>query len=190
MIVSLQRQHGMHKDMEITQKEMAIISAIGDQNMSDQRAIAYRAGISLGLTNLLIIRLIKKGYIKTKQLNKRKLHYLLTPKGFSEKARKSYLYTQKSIALIRSIKHRLATMIQERCKMGVIKFTVIGDNEELFDMLEMIVRNARRDGTFFEINKVVLHAQALILQYEDPETREKKTIDVIEYLSETGTFWQ
>ena len=44
--------------------------------------------ISLGMTNLLS-RLVAKGYIRIRQLNKKKTEYILTPKGFTEKYHKS-----------------------------------------------------------------------------------------------------
>ncbi len=42
---------------------------------------------------------IKKGYVKALQLNRRKIQYMLTPKGFSEKAKKSYSYTVRTILI-------------------------------------------------------------------------------------------
>ena len=84
---------------KVSEKEFAVINEISNNHLPDQRTIADRAGISLGMTNLIIKRLIGKGYIKAKQLDKRKIQYLITPKGFSEKANKSYNFALKTINL-------------------------------------------------------------------------------------------
>ena len=77
----------MVNEIGISEKEYAIIREIHKNHIPDQRTLATRTGISLGMTNIIIKKLIKKGYIKAKQLNQKKIQYILTPKGFTEKAR-------------------------------------------------------------------------------------------------------
>lgn len=48
--------------------------------------------MSLGMTNLLLKRLAKKGLVKAQKLNWNRTRYLLTYEGAAEKTRKSYAY--------------------------------------------------------------------------------------------------
>ena len=97
--------------MEITEKEFAVIKEISGNHLPDQRTISHRTGISLGLTNLIIKRLITKGYIKATQLNRKKIQYMLTPKGFSEKADKSYRFALKTITHFRMLKDNIQNIL-------------------------------------------------------------------------------
>ncbi len=123
--------------MEITDKEMTIIKEIANNHRPNQRGIAKNTGLSLGLVNLIIKRLIQKGYVKTKHLNQKKIQYLLTPKGFSEKANKSYKFVLKTIQFLKSIKKNIQELIVAHYEKGVREFIVIGDSE-LADIAEMV----------------------------------------------------
>lgn len=144
--------------MEINEKEFAVIREISNNHLPDQRTIAVRSGISLGLANLIIKKLIKKGYVKAKQLNQKKIQYLLTPKGFTEKARKSYNFTVQTITMLRSIREAIKELIQEKSKEGAKEFVICG-NGELSDIAEMALitlkveysrKNNADDGSLLE----------------------------------------
>ncbi len=120
---------------KLADKEINIISEIQKNPLVDQRTIAQNVGLSLGLTNLIIKKLAKTGYIKIRQLNKKKLQYILTPEGFAEKAKKSYNYTLKTIKLFKEIKSKIQQLILDFQQQGVKKFIIIGNNE-LTDIVE------------------------------------------------------
>jgi DNA-binding PadR family transcriptional regulator len=52
--------------------------------------------VAVGSVNWYIKRLVNKGYIKVKQMERRSLRYLLTPQGVSEKARLTRQFMQAS----------------------------------------------------------------------------------------------
>lgn len=66
-----------------------------------QREIAKQMGISLGKANYCIKSLIDKGFIKAKNFytsdNKGAYMYILTPRGWDEKARVTYRFLQRKI---------------------------------------------------------------------------------------------
>ena len=94
----------------LTEKELRIIDRIGDNGGKiTQRQIASHTGFSLGLTNLILKKLAKTGYVKVKQLNSKKIHYILTSKGMIEKTQKSYRYIFKTINNIKYLKEILLT---------------------------------------------------------------------------------
>lgn len=96
---------------ELTDGEIRLIEVLGESKTT-QRTLARAAGLSLGMTNLLIKRLVKKGLIKVVTLNGRTLTYMLTPRGFSEKLKRSYDYVTASIRYIDRIRTRIPELIQ------------------------------------------------------------------------------
>jgi len=79
-----------------------ILQAIATGNRVTQRALAGELGVALGLTNLLIRRLVAKGYVKMAKIGTRHVRYLMTPAGMEALARATrvsmantvHLYTQ------------------------------------------------------------------------------------------------
>ncbi len=160
--------------LKISEKEFAVIREISNNNLPDQRTIANKTGLSLGLTNLIIKKLIKTGYIKVKQLNRRKIQYILTPKGFAEKAKKSYNYTLKTIKLFKEIKSKIQQLILDFQQQGVKKFIIIGDNE-LTDIVEFAFK------TFPEIKNL----EYLVIKENPPINKLKKEENTAIFYTET-----
>ncbi|MCK5082590.1 MAG: winged helix-turn-helix transcriptional regulator, partial [Candidatus Omnitrophica bacterium] len=84
----------------LDEREFELVNIIGAELGSNQRDLSRQMDLSLGLTNMLIRRLVTKGFIRISQLNQRKVKYVLTPKGFAEKMRKSVKYTFKTVVSI------------------------------------------------------------------------------------------
>ena len=127
--------------MEISEKEFAVIREISNNHLPDQRTIATRTGISLGLTNLIMKRLVKMGYVKAKQLTSKKIQYILTPIGFKEKAKKSYNFTLKTINTVKTMREAIQGLIVKRNKAGITNFEIHGDSE-LADIAEIALNNS------------------------------------------------
>lgn len=170
----------------ITEKEFAIISELSSNNSSNQRTVSKKLGISLGLTNLIIKRLAKTGYIKIKQLNRRQIRYVLTPKGFSEKARKSYNYTLRTINSLTLMREKIQDLAIIKYKAGIRNFTIVGDNE-LADLAEMSLKKLSlpdikysrelKNGKEFNPYTLILNAK---------NQNGKNSVNLISYLSESG----
>ena len=183
------------RNKEITEKEFAIISEISKNHFHHQRMISEKTGISLGLTNLIIKKLVKKGLVKAKQLNKRKVQYILTPKGFVEKAKKSYSFTLKTIDSLRSIKENIQNLILTYIGRGVTNFVILGENE-----LSDIAFNTLKTSTINKFTYSIIHDyksaaleennSILYLITEDKNISNKNSINLISYLSESGVFIQ
>lgn len=79
------------------QHEHRILTAIDGGESVSQRSLAGELGIALGLTNLLIRRLVRKGWVRVIRIRPNRVRYLLTPTGVAEKARMSHRYLQNSV---------------------------------------------------------------------------------------------
>ena len=113
----------------LDEREFELVNIVGAQIADNQRDLSRYMDISLGTINMLIRRLVTKGYIRTKQLNQKKVEYILTPKGFAEKMRKSIKYTLKTISSISLIKNRLKEPLGELINKGERNFYILGESD-------------------------------------------------------------
>lgn len=118
------------------EREFELINIIGPKLASNQRDISHQLNLSLGMTNMLIRRLVTKGYIRISQLDKKKVEYILTSKGFTEKMQKSIKYTMKTISSIGQVKRRVQALVSGFHDKGVRKFYMLGESD-LCGIIEM-----------------------------------------------------
>jgi len=94
-----------------------------------QRALADNLGIALGLVNAYIKRLGKKGYIKITNLPRNRIKYIVTPKGFAEKAKLTYDYLHHSLTYFKEIRKKIEHAYSVMMASGVQKVLLWGDGE-------------------------------------------------------------
>ena len=77
--------------MELSTKSFFILDALDNYEITTQRQLSERSGISLGHVNYVLKVLLKKGLVKIDNFyqnpNKKHYVYLLTPKGLEAKSR-------------------------------------------------------------------------------------------------------
>ena len=111
-----------------------ILTAIEEGRPLTQRALAQRLGVALGLTNLYLKRLAKKGYIKVVDFPKKpaagkRLRYLLTPKGIAEKTRLTYEHMAYSLNLYRRARQTLRESLELLPGDGAKRIALYGAGE-------------------------------------------------------------
>jgi predicted transcriptional regulator len=72
-----------------------------EDGFTTQRELAKRLDVSVGLVNLFIRRVVRKGYFKITTIPGRRVRYLLTSKGFAEKSRLTMSYLRYSLSYYR-----------------------------------------------------------------------------------------
>jgi DNA-binding MarR family transcriptional regulator len=87
--------------------EHQILDAIDGGQTVSQRSLSGRLGIALGLTNLLMRRLIRKGWVRVRRIPPNRLRYFLTPAGLAEKSRLSGLYLRDAVAFYATARARV-----------------------------------------------------------------------------------
>ena len=117
-----------------TERELEILTAIGEGRPLTQRALAQRLGIALGLTNLYLKRLAKKGSIKIaefprKPAARKRLRYLLTPRGISEKTRLTYEHIAYALNLYRRARETLRGELSRLPESGLKRIALYGTDE-------------------------------------------------------------
>ena len=123
----------------VNENELKIIEEISKESKLTQRELSQRTKLSLGAVNIILKRLIKRGVVKTKSLNPKKVEYLITPKGFSEKAKKSYNYVLKTVNLVKFVREEIAKVVLEEYNRGQKKFVILG-NDDLADIIELALK--------------------------------------------------
>jgi hypothetical protein len=94
-----------------------------------QRLLSKKLGVALGLTNLYIKRLARKGYIKITTIPRNRIQYLLTPRGMAEKSRLTYLYMQHSLSYYRDMRERLKDILTTLSRTGAKRVVIYGTGE-------------------------------------------------------------
>ena len=112
-----------------TRRELEILTAIDDGDALTQRALAERLGVALGLTNLYLKRLVAKGYVKVSRLDKRRLRYLLTPRGLSQRTRLAYEHMAYWASLYRRARRTLRDGLTPFLERGMKRIALFGTGE-------------------------------------------------------------
>lgn len=94
-----------------SRRDLQLLQELEQQSTITQRTLASRLGIALGLTNLYLKRLIRKGYVKCVTVSPNRLVYSLTPKGMSRKARLTYEFMKYSLDFYRDARQHLRSSL-------------------------------------------------------------------------------
>ena len=97
-------------------KELQILDEVSKSEHVNQRYLSKKLGMASGLVNLYVKRLARKGFIKIKGINRRRLKYLITPSGIAEKTRLTYEFALISYKYFKNttdeIKKKLGQMVE------------------------------------------------------------------------------
>lgn len=109
--------------------QLDLLRAIAENHAVTQRGLSARLEIALGLTNTLVKRLARKGFIKITHVSPRRVTYLLTPKGILEKSRLTYSYIQFSVGYYRALRNRLSALFAGLVASGARRVVLYGTGE-------------------------------------------------------------
>jgi hypothetical protein len=88
-------------------RDLEVLEAVAQNELITQRNLSAKLGIALGLTNLYVRRLARKGLIKCVNVQSNRLRYLITPRGIAEKSRLTFEYLEYSLFLYRQVRGHL-----------------------------------------------------------------------------------
>ena len=99
-------------------RDLRLLEEVEQDSRVTQRGLALKLGIALGLTNIYLKRLVRKGYIKCVNVQPNRLSYLITPRGIAEKARLTYEFIDYSLHLYGEVRQHLRAMLSEHAVSG------------------------------------------------------------------------
>jgi DNA-binding Lrp family transcriptional regulator len=114
-------------DLE-ARRDLKLLEAVEQDSHVTQRRLANRLGIALGLANIYVKRMMRKGYIKCVNVQPNRISYLITPRGIAEKARLTYEYMDYSLHLYRVVRQHLREMLHE-CAQAQRRVAIYGRGE-------------------------------------------------------------
>jgi len=99
-------------------RDLKLLEAVEQNSRITQRSLSTKLGIALGLTNVYLKRLVRKGYIKCVNVQSNRVTYLITPRGIVEKARLTYEFIDYSLHLYGEVRQHLRVVLQECASAG------------------------------------------------------------------------
>jgi hypothetical protein len=115
-------------DVEDRRNLQALEAIAADAHIT-QRTLAGKLGMALGLTNIYLRRLVRKGYIKCVNVRSNRLRYLLTPTGITEKTRLTYEFMEYSLVLYGQVRTHLRAVLEPCARENRRRVAVYGTGE-------------------------------------------------------------
>jgi DNA-binding MarR family transcriptional regulator len=109
--------------------DFRILDHIADNPDTTQADLAIQLDVAVGSVNWYIKRLVNKGYIKVKQMERRRLRYLLTPQGVAEKARLTREFMQASLHWYRVTRADSQMYLDKVKAAGFDTVSIAGDGD-------------------------------------------------------------
>ena len=141
----------------------------------NQRQLAQELDVSLGLTNTYFQRVLKKGWVRAKQVKPRRWLYFLTPQGALEKSRLSLSYLHRTLDSFRELKGKGDEHLRILSNKGISGIHLCGEND-LTEVLSFCF-----SGVEIELLSVIPEKSLLAdcLQKEKPALPELKSGELI-----------
>ena len=120
-------------------RELAILEKLENNGHLTQRDLSKEVGIALGLVNHLLKKMVTKGWIKIKNIDAKKIRYLITPEGAREKSSLLYKRVESTIHFYLDAKRVIKEKVEHLKGDGVKSVSIYGINhisEVLFIVLK------------------------------------------------------
>lgn len=128
--------------------DLEILNHLDENPDTTQADLATQLGVAVGSVNWYIKRLINKGYLKVTQMERRRLRYLLTPQGFTEKTRLTRKFMQASLHWYRETRSDSKTFLEQIKQRGYPAVCIAGDG----DLAEIVYLTCLEAGMSVKAN--------------------------------------
>jgi DNA-binding MarR family transcriptional regulator len=112
-------------------RDLRLLEELERNPIVSQRELSHKFGIALGLTNACLKRMARKGLIRIRGLNHRKIGYYLTPKGFAEKAKLSFHLISYIVQHYSELKKIISQRLLEMQGHGLKRIVFYGVSDEM-----------------------------------------------------------
>ncbi len=109
-------------------RELEILERLENNGHLTQRDLSKEVGIALGLVNHLLKKMVNKGWIKIKNIDAKKIRYLITPEGASEKSSLLYERVESTIHFYLEAKRVIKDKIIHLKNEGIGNVSIYGIN--------------------------------------------------------------
>ena len=123
-------------------RELRLLEEVEATAQVSQRHLAHQLGIALGVANLLVRNLAKKGYIRVSQVGWRRWVYVVTPAGLARKVHLTLDYVQRFLDHYRRVRTLLAEELGALVTTADSRIAIYGTN----DLTELVYLGLRDAG--------------------------------------------
>jgi DNA-binding MarR family transcriptional regulator len=111
------------------ERELQILEYLEHNPDTTQADLATRLGVAVGSVNWYLKRLVNKGYVKVRKMQRRRLRYLITPQGVAQKMRLTQAYMQASLRLYRETRAEAQRLLAQVQEAGYEAIWIEGDGD-------------------------------------------------------------
>ncbi len=112
-------------------RDLRLLEELERNPIVSQRELSHKFGIALGVTNACLRRMARKGLIRIRDLNHRKIGYYLTPKGFAEKAKLTLHLISYIVQHYSELKKIISQRLLEMQGDGLQRIVFYGVSDEM-----------------------------------------------------------
>ena len=110
-------------------RTLTLFNTVESRPEVNQRQLARELDVSLGLPNTYFQRVLKKGWIRAKQVKPRRWLYFLTPQGALENSRLSLSYLHRTLNSFRELKSKGDEHLHILSNKGVSGIHLCGEDD-------------------------------------------------------------
>ncbi len=149
--------------MNYSEKELSILEKIHKSKDSiKQRDLAKIAGLSLGMTNTILKRLVEKGLITMKKVNNRNIVYAVSPQGIEEISARSFKFFKRTIKNIVFYKEAIDEIIKQAKDKGYKRILLVGRSDIDFIVEYMCNKNQIQYINNWELPEIIISEDFII----------------------------
>jgi DNA-binding MarR family transcriptional regulator len=112
-------------------RDLRFLEELEKNPIVSQRELSHKFGIALGVTNACLKRMARKGWIRIRDLNPRRIGYYLTPKGILEKTRLTIHLISFRVQHYSELKKVIADKLLEMQRHGLQRIVFYGVTDEM-----------------------------------------------------------
>ena len=163
-------------------RTLTLFNTVESSPEINQRQVARELDVSLGLANTYFQRVLKKGWVRAKQVKPRRWLYFLTPQGALEKSRLSLSYMHRTLDSFRELKNKGDEHLGVLYKKGVSGIHLCGD-DDLTEVLSFCFTGLKIELISVIPEKTLLTEieQSKQLKFPELKSREKIMIASLEH---------
>lgn len=110
-------------------RDLILLEEIENNPNATQASLASRLGVAVGTVNWHLKRLVAKGYVKVRRVERRKLLYIITPEGLTLRANLTIDYIENQFRLYRMVRQRTLEAVEQVRQMGWTSARLQGNGE-------------------------------------------------------------
>lgn len=132
-------------------RELRLLAEVEADPETNQRSLSQRAGIALGLTNLLLRNLADKGYLRISQAGWKRWVYSLTPAGVSRKFQLTAAYVHRVLGQYQRVRQMVRSEIESLEFHRESRIAIFG-TDELAELVYLALREMNIEEVDFYSN--------------------------------------